>query len=182
MVALRLRFRDLNNMRLTVITCVLGILAALSWGGFWYIYATLGSDRLAYADAVATAEAESSRGENLVRLRSAVQSTEAERAALEAIVGVTILDAVENIETAARDAGASDVAIGEATLAASTPGKLSTFTVGVSANGSFVALVRAVRLFETISIPATLERFDITEGEKDWHLNARLRVTLSATP
>lgn len=166
-------------MRLTLITSLIGVLAVLSWGGFWYIYTTLGSDRMGYADAVATAEAESARGENMVRLRSAVQGTEAERAALEAIVGVKILDAVENIETAARDAGASQVTIGEAALTSSAPGKLASFSVSVNADGSFVALVRAVRLFETLAIPATLERFDISKGERDWHLNARLRVTLS---
>lgn len=168
-------------MKASIIAGSMCVLAVLAWVGFWFVFTTLTHDRVGYADALATAETESARGESLVRLRSAVQGTVSERTALEGLVSLKVLDAVEQIETAAMQAGGRSVAIGEAALVASTPGKLSTFTVGVNADGSFASLIRAVRLFETLPIPATLEQFDITKSEKDWHLNARLRVTLSTT-
>ncbi|MEK7155851.1 MAG: hypothetical protein AAB734_03135 [Patescibacteria group bacterium] len=155
-------------------------LAVAAWGACGYFAMIVQGDRTEYTSASARAEEESMREENAARLRSTIQGTEIERAALESLVGVTILDAVETIEAAAKQAGASDVKIGEASTQSTSTQKLSSVSVTVTASGSFVAVMRAVALLETLPLPSTIEQFDLSKSDSAWRLTARLRVTLAA--
>jgi len=156
------------------------VLALLAWGAFGFAVLKMNSDRAGYVDAAIIAREESARGENATRLHSTIQSSAVERAALEGVVGVTILDAVETIEAAARDAGASEVKIGEASTQNTSAQKLSTVSVVLTASGSFIAIVRAVSLLETLPLPSVVESFEISKTETTWRLTTRLRVTLAA--
>lgn len=153
--------------------------ALAAWGGVVYLYTSLGAMRFEYADRVILAEQDASRQESSARLRALIQGTEVERATLESIVGVRIVDAAEIVEIAVRDAGAQDVEITEANAAAPNSQGISTVSMGVSAAGSFASVLRAVRLLETISIPSTVEHFELVQNEDGWRMVARLRLTLA---
>ena len=154
-------------------------IAVLLWGGFGFVVYTLQNDRAEYASAVSAFAAESLRDESANRLRAAVRDSVAERAALGTIISLSLLDTAETIESAGRDAGATNVAIGEATPIGKPVQNLTQYQFVVNASGSFVSLVRAVTLFESLSIPASVEKFEISKTEKTWHLVAHIRTTLS---
>ena len=84
------------------------------------------------------------------------------------------------VAQAGRAAGAGDVAIGDASPSAG-PADLTAMDVVVNANGTFAALSRAVALFETLPIPASLEAFEMARVERTdtWQLTARLRILMT---
>jgi hypothetical protein len=156
------------------------VLALVAWGGFAYLISHLANQRAEYVDRAAVAEQESERNESTARLRALVQGTEVERAAIESVVSVRIVDAAEIIEEAVRAAGAREIEIREASARAPTASGITGVSVGVSATGSFSALVRAILLLETLTLPSTLEQFELSKNEDEWRLIARLRLSLAA--
>lgn len=163
---------------------ILMLLAAIvAWTGFGGLIFQVANERADYAEALSRSEEEATRGESAARLRTSVESTEAERAALESLLNISILRAVEVIEQAGRAAGASDVRIGEATPVSSEAGKVATVSIVVNASGSFATIMRTIALFETLPIPATLQQFELEKIDKanTWRLTVRLRVLLAST-
>ncbi len=158
------------------------VLATAMWGGVWFLVANLGSERVAYADALTQSHQQDIRGETATRAHLTVQATEVERAALASLVNVSIVQAVDAMEKAGRDAGASNVAVSEATPISGSPDGLAQYSITINANGSFSAIMRTISLFETLPFPASLEQFDIAHNDKQWHVTAHLRVVLAATP
>jgi len=157
-------------------------LALALWGGFAFLVWTLYGERAAYALAQTTVEEESLRGQSTARLLAAVHDTEAERAALESLLNISILKAVEIIESTGKQAGA-EVSIGEATplSGASAPEALTTVSIVANASGSFSSLVRALGLFETLPVPSTLESFEMEKIDTSWRATVRIKVLLSST-
>ncbi len=166
-------------MRNIIITWSLVLLTLVAWGGFGFLTWQLHAERTSYVQALSETVSKSARDEAMTRLRATLQASAYERAALEKIVGVSILNAVEVIEEAGRSAGATGVTIGEATPITGTAQKIGGVTIVVNATGSFTALMRTVSLFETLPIPATVEMFEVSKGESTWRLTARIRVTLN---
>lgn len=157
------------------------ILALCLWGVFGYLMWTLPTERAAYAAAIVVADENALRGESLSRLRAAVRDTETERTAIQSLLNLTILRAVEILETTGKQAGAKSVSIGEATPV--PPGKndpkgLSTVAVVVNLEGPFVALMRAASLYETLAIPSSFEQFEIQKIESSWRMTARFKIFL----
>lgn len=159
------------------LSIIMILVAVLSWTGFGGLVWQLREQRAEYASALERSKEDALRGESAARLRSSVESSETERAAIESLVDISILRAVEVIEQAGRAAGASDVSIGEATPS-SAPEGLSAIVIVVNASGSFSTLMRAIALFETLPIPAALEQFELQKIDQTntWRLTARLRV------
>ena len=155
------------------------VLAIAAWGGCVYLYTSLGTLRFEYADRAILAEQETDRQESSARLRSLVQGTEVERAALESIVGVRIVDAAETVEIALRDAGTQEVEISEANAGAPNTQGISSVSMGVSATGSFASVMRAVLLLESLPLPSTIEQFEIVQNEDKWRMSARLKLSLA---
>lgn len=158
--------------------------ALLSWSGFGALVWQLSVARAEYASALERSKEEALRGESAARLRTSVEGSVAEREALEQLVSVSILRAVEVIEQAGAAAGASNVTIGEATSVGTSNG-LASISIVVNASGSFGALMRAIALYEALPIPATLEQFELEKlnAQSGWRLTARVRVlTTSTTP
>lgn len=164
-------------MRLALIAWSMMFLALLLWAGFGALVLQLGNERAAYAAGLEQMKQDALRGESAARLRASVQGTEAERAALESLIQVTILQAVEVIEQAGEAAGAGSVEIGEANPT-TAPDGFSAVTVVVNATGSFAAMMRAVSLFEVLPIPAKLQQFEMMRDEQSnaWRLTARLHI------
>jgi hypothetical protein len=168
-------------MRLWIAICMLAV-ALLAWSGVAGLVWQLSVQRADYASALERSKAESLRGESAARLRSSVESTVAERQALEQLINVSILRAVEVIEQAGRAAGASDVTIGGATPAGTVQG-LPAVAIVVNASGSFGVVMRAVALYESLPIPASLEQFEIEKTESgSWRLTVNLRVLTAPSP
>lgn len=167
-------------MRITpLISYVALLLVVVLWGAFGYMTWTLSNERDLYAEAESRSHEEALRGESATRLRASVRDTEAERTALEGILNITILQAVESIETAGKQAGATEVTIGEATPLPVSQG-LMPISVVVTAKGSFSALLRAVSLFETLPLPTSIEQFSLGKTDKTWILTTRLKVIVAS--
>ena len=156
------------------------IVAIGMWGGVWFLVSTLSHERLAYADTLSLSQQEDTRGETAARVHASAEATEIERAALQNLVSVSIVQAVDTMEKAGRDAEAHDVAVSDATLLA-VAGGLSQYSIAINASGSFAAIMRTVSLFETLPFPASLEQFDISKNDKEWRITAHVRVVLAAT-
>jgi len=156
------------------------IVAILAWTGFGFFVQSIASDRAEYADTLSRTEQDSVRGDSAARVRSTVESSIDERAALERIFSISVLDVVEIVEQSVAAAGARDVVIEDASSASSV-GDLSAVSIAVNAHGSFATVARAASLLETLPIPASLESFEMEQlkGGNDWRLTARLRILMS---
>ena len=151
-----------------------------AWGGYGGFIWLLGEERTLYISALEDAERESLRGESATRTHAVVAGTEAERQALENLTSISVLQTVEAIEGAGDAAGVSEIEIGAATPA-SAPQGLSAVSITANASGSFASLARAVRLLETLPIPAALERLELSKSDSGntWSLTAHLRVVMN---
>lgn len=152
------------------------------WCGFGLLFWALYGERADFTQAQATMEQDALRGESAARLHASVQDTLTERASLESLLDMSILKAVEMIETTGRKAGATDVSIGNASplTGASGPKDLMPYSIVLNASGSFSSLMRAASLYETLTIPSTLEQFELERVDKSWKSTIRLRVLLSS--
>lgn len=170
-------------MRTTLLAITTFLLAALLWGVFIYLVVALPRERARYAEALVVSAQEAVRAESSARVKAVVQDTEIERAALLSLLQVPLIDAIKIVEDAARAGGARTVSIGEATpingktSPAAPP--MTRVAVVVQAQGSFAALVRTISLFETLTIPATLDGFDLEKGEETWRLTARITIAVA---
>jgi hypothetical protein len=168
----------MKTLRLTA--WVSFLLSIALWGAFGYLVWSLYDERVEYVEAAANAQQAELRSQSASRLHASVQDSEVERASLEGLLDITILRAVEILETTARQAGARDVTIGEATPQASSATVLPSVSVVVNMQGSFTSLVRAVSLYETLTVPSTLEQFQMEKVDDSWRATARVRVYLSS--
>lgn len=159
------------------------LLVALAlWGVFGFLVYDVYGERAELVLAQTTSREESLRGESAARLRATIQDTEGERAALESVVKVPILAAVETIESVGRKAGATEVSIGNASpVDAGMPEGVMAVSMVVNARGSFGALIRTLSVFETLPMPSTLEQFELEHVDNAWRLSARLRLVVAAS-
>ena len=171
-------------MRTTLPSIASLLLAALLWGIFGYLVFALPQERAQYEEALVVSAQEAVRAESSARVKAIVQDTEVERAALLSLVQVPLIDAIKIVEDAARASGVRTVSIGEATpVSVKTPSPAAPPTtrvaVVVQSQGSFAALMRTVSLFESLTIPATLDGFDLEKAEEGWRLTARLTIAVA---
>lgn len=163
------------------LTAWLSFLLSLAlWAVFGYLVWSLYGERAEYVEAAANAQQAELRGQSASRLRASVQDSEVERASLEGLLDLTILRAVEILETTGRQAGAKDVTIGEATPQGGSATSLTSVSVVVNLHGSFSSLARAISLYETLTVPSTLEQFEMQKVDDSWRATARVRVYLSS--
>ena len=171
-------------MRTTLIAITSLVLAILLWGVFGYLVFALPRERAEYEDALVVSAQEAVRAESSARVKAIIQDTEVERAALFSLLQVPLIDAIKIVEDAARAGGARSVSIGEATpvsVKTTSPAAPPTTRVAVvvQSQGSFAALMRTVSLFESLTIPATLDGFDLEKAEEGWRLTARLTIAVA---
>ncbi len=164
-------------MSRTPVALALALLAVCAWVGFGFLLTMLHKERAAYAETALSSEEVQMREESAARLRATIQSTESERAQLESVIGVSIIQIAETIEAVGKQAGASSVTIGEATPISVPAPNIGGVAVVLNAQGSFVSLMRFVTLLEVLPIPSLLDQVEIAKVDKDWRLVARLRVT-----
>ena len=167
---------------LRIIAPITFLIALALWGLFGFLVWSLYAERAEYAKAQTAAGAAELRGESASRLRASVRDTENERAAIENLSKMSILRAVEIIEATGRQAGATEVSIGEATPlppAKDMPAGLTAVVIVVNASGSFASLMREVSLYETLAMPSSLEQFELEKTGGSWSSTARIRVLLS---
>lgn len=171
-------------MRTTLFAIASILLALILWVVFGYLVLALPRERAQYAEALAVSAQEAVRAESAARVKAIIQDTEVERASLLSLLQVPVIDAIRIVEDAARAAGAREVAIGEATplspkSASPAAPPTTRVAVVVQAQGTFASLVRTVSVFERLTIPATLDGFDLAETEEGWRLTARLTIAVA---
>lgn len=149
-----------------------------AWAGVGYGVYALHAKRRAYEERFVQAKDAEVRGESVVRLRAALQATEVERAAIEGVSKLSVVQVAEIIERAGTSAGAK-VQIGEATTKKTDRG-FTTIAMRVQATGSFQSLLRAASLFETLPVPSVIERMEFSYTDKAWALSASIAVTIDA--
>lgn len=153
--------------------------AAALWAVFVFEIFALANEREAYRVTEANSKEVLLRDESEARLKATVRDTAAEREALNKLFSANLLSVVEAIEKTGLQAGAQSVRLGEATPQSAPLGSLSdiqTVSMVVTLEGSFASLVRAMSLYETLAIPATLEQFEMEKTATVWRATARLRV------
>lgn len=158
------------------------VVSLILWGAFVFLVWSLYDERIMYLEAASVAQESELRGQSVARLRASVQDTEVERAALNSLLDVSILRAVEIIETTGRQAGATEVTIGEATpmpLSGNVPAGLTSVSAVVNLQGSFASIVRAISLYETLTVPSRLEQFEMEKLGNSWRATVRVRVYLT---
>lgn len=168
-------------MRTSLLAWLTLILSLGLWSVFGFLVWSLYGERVEYISAAAAAQEAGLRGESVSRLRATIEDTKDARASLDALIALDILRAVEILEQAARQAGASEVSIGEAnasSLGSKVPKDLSAVSIVVNIEGSFSSLVRAMSLYETLTVPSTLEQFEMEKVGSAWRATARVRVYL----
>ncbi|OGG58575.1 hypothetical protein A2765_02520 [Candidatus Kaiserbacteria bacterium RIFCSPHIGHO2_01_FULL_56_24] len=171
-------------MRLLHLSAWGAFVAAIAlWCGFGLLVWTLYGERADFTRTQAAMEQDALRGESAARLHASVQDTATERASLESLLDMSILSAVEIIEKTGRQAGATDVSIGNASplTGAATTKDLTPFSIVLNASGSFSSLMRAASLFETLTIPSTLEQFEMEKTGNSWKSTIHLKILLSST-
>lgn len=154
------------------------LVSILLWGIFGYLVWQLYVERDQYISAASAAEEADLRGQSASRLHATVRDTEVERAAINSLLDMGVLRIVEILETTARQAGATEVSVGAATPQSVTgaPAGLTSVSVVINMQGSFSALVRAMGLYETLTIPSMLEQFSIENIDGKWRATARVRA------
>jgi hypothetical protein len=157
------------------------LIAVALWAVFVLEMFALANEREAHATALANSKEILMRDESQARLKATVRDTAPEREALNKLFAPNLLAVVEAIEKTGTQAGAQSVRLGEATPHSAPPGSLTdiqTVAIVVTLEGSFSALVRAMSLYETLAIPATLEQFEMekTATATVWRATARLKV------
>jgi hypothetical protein len=170
------------NIKTTIIPWLLFCCSLAMWGVFGFLVWSLYGERTAYVEAAAAAQEAGLRGESLSRLRALVEDTKEDRTSLETLLAIDILRAVQVLEETARQAGARDVVVGEANATAvggKAPKNLSSVSVVINMGGSFSSLSRTMSLYETLTLPATLEQFDMEKVGSAWRATARVRVYLT---
>lgn len=156
-------------------------IALMLWAVFGYLVWSLYGERAEYVDAAVQAQQAEVRSQSSARLRATVHDTEVERASLESLLDLTILRAVEILETTGRQAGATEVSIGEATPApVGKDATLTSVSIVVNMEGSFASLMRALSLYETLTVPSTMDQFQLEKIENTWRATARMRVFLTS--
>lgn len=122
-----------------------------------------------------------------VRTQALAVDTKDARDRLDELMDVEIISAVDILESAAKAARVG-MELGSAQPENAPAGAEGVKAVGfyVSATGSYVAVTRALMLFETLPLPSSVERFDIERasgagGATSWRLNAHIRVLTTAS-
>jgi len=162
-------------------------LAACLWIAVIFFAWTIEGEKDTLASSQTSAKAREEQQSRTTQLQSLVRETKDARAQLDALAHVDVVSMVDAIDMVGKDAGVY-IQIGQAVPEAAKNSSVHAVNFGVSADGSFAALLRAVALLQTLPIPASFEQvqFSYTGGEStpgtsaSWHMSARIRILSTA--
>lgn len=177
---------NMNNNFLTYAAWFMLCLALIAVGlvGFFaWTISTDQTDRLAHAEKNRKAALEKA---SAIRTHALVRDTEKQRTELNTLLDVDVVSAAYMIEAVGKSAGVA-IKLGDAVPEniPSSSGSMPLKAVGfvVEADGKFSALMRAMRLLETLPLPSTLTSFDIehvpaSAGSRSdqWHMNVSVHI------
>lgn len=161
-------------------------LALLAWAGVGYFGWMIAGEEATRASRLSEGQQASLKEAAAARAHALIADTGPEQSALEAFFGVDVISAARLIrETGASVGVATDVGSAQPEQMSSLQGGTNLSAIGflVRGEGSFSSVMRALELFETLPMPATLERFDLqrVQDSSRWQLNLYLRV-VTTTP
>ncbi len=164
---------------------LIATLACIAWvlvGYFAWIINTDESQRAADARDTQMATVANAHA---VRTHALALDTAKESSQLKTLLNVDVVSAAYLIEEVGRISGVT-VRLGDAQpegVPTSNDLAPKAVSFAVTADGKFAALVRAVRLFETLPIPSNVTRVDIERTPKSsgdtsnlWHMNVYIRI------
>src|SRR3989344_3752427 len=169
--------------------CLLAAVAA--WAGAGYFAWTISARADARAERLAALEQESARHAAGLRLHALARETREARDALEGIARPGIIEMIESIEAAGRDAGIS-LEIGEAAFAPSDPAaRTRTLAFTVEGGGTFSKVMHAAALLESLPLPSSVDDVQLENlpagaaasgrsGAGSWRLVIRIRFLTTA--
>lgn len=167
---------------------VLGALCA--WTLVAYFGWTITEEQSAHSTQIANAQESTLRQAASARTHALVADTAEQHQALESFLQADVISVAGLIRAAGSGAGV-DVEVSNALPEAASPAQssgaapVSAIGYVVQAQGSFAALMRALELFETLPVPASVQRFDIERASgpsagAQWHMSLYLRVLTTA--
>ena len=167
------------------IAILLVSLAFIAWGLVGYFAWTISVDESNRVADAREAQMVAVSNAHAVRTRALALDTVDEGARLKALLDVDVVSAAYMIEEVGKIAGVT-VKLSDAQPEGSpAPDGSAVKVVGfvVTADGTFPALMRAARLFETLPIPSSVTRLDIEHAPKAagtpsslWHMSVYIRV------
>ena len=131
--------------------------AVCVWGGVAYFVSVIFSEESAHALKTADAQLESEQQAAMIRLHALARETKNDRESLAEIARADAIEIVQTIEAAGRDA-AIPIEIGQALTAPSrgTVSSLHSIDFIVDMEGTFSAVLHAISLLESLSIPSLI--------------------------
>jgi hypothetical protein len=165
---------------------ILLALAIALWAALIYAFLWIGKEKNKQTIAVASAVQSAQNEASASKLHSLMHDTEAQRAKLTALTDLDIGPVVDKIEAAGLSAGVTTkLQSAQQIGGAEGSNLLKTVEFRVASEGKFDQIMHALRLFETLPIPSSVDLVDIVHSNTDagagtWHLNATIRVLTSA--
>ncbi len=168
----------------TYIAVLCAFLALCAWGLVGFFAWTISADESARVASTENAQREAIMGASSIRTHALAVDTAKEGEALKKLLNVDVVSASYMIEEVGKIAGVK-VMLGDAQpekLPESGGVALKAIGFTVTAQGKFSDLMRAVRLFETLPIPARVVRLDIqhtpdsSKASNLWQMNIYIRV------
>ena len=165
---------------------LLGAFGALA--GVGYFAHAIGEESATRADQLRRQDAQAAKDAADIRVRALAKDSEADRGRLSDMLDIGILEIVDILEVAGKAAGVklhlSD-ALPENSARGGNSGDLRAVGFQLQADGTFPSIMRAVQLFESLPVLASIQRLDISHTESSeaggqWHLSAYIRVLTSA--
>lgn len=160
-------------------------LALVAWGLVGYFAWTISEDESNRVADAREAQVITISNAHAVRTHALALDTVEEGAKLKALLDVDVVSAAYMIEGVGKIAGVTVKLSDAQPETTSASGDLAVKVVGfvVTADGTFSALLRAARLFETLPIPSSVTRLDIEHAPKAagnasslWHMSVYIRV------
>jgi hypothetical protein len=173
--------------KISITAYILLALALVAWGAVALFALQIGNSENDHAAAAAASQQNSDQAAAAQQIRALAADTAVQRAQLSDLVSVDVVS-VANLIAAAGKAAHVDLTLGQA-APETVPDGSPVGAVGfvVDGQGTFSSLMRASQLLETLPVPSSVERLDLSEVPGDattptsWHLDLELRVLTSSS-
>src|SRR3989344_4859018 len=182
----------MRSLTTTYLPWITILVAIALWVGVGYFAWTIYSQEFLSAKKIADLDQELIQQAAALRLHALVRDTKEERAKLESVARVDIIEMLESVEQVGRDVGIS-IEIGQAISAPDSGGGSKVRSVGfvVEGEGSFAKVMHAAALFEALPKPSFVDELQFemipasSAGSKKsaaslWHLVVHMRFISTA--
>ena len=155
------------------------LMALLLWAAVVYGYVLVDKEKNNYSAVASNTEHETQVLAWSSRLHGLLNDSKAERTALTQTLPADVISVVDILEALDKKAGIT-VKISNAAPEYdknAKPGSAVPVSFIIEASGQYAQMARFLQLFSSLTIPTSIQQFDLTrQGASLWHLSARIRV------